>query len=252
MASATIIRPGKCKPDMTFLRQFPGKRRFERVSKDDWNEPLPHKDIGGYGHILRLEADVRVFSPDGGLQVARKWPSRSYIRNFARILRNIFGSSVQLVDRGGTVRSVALNNAPGIGGVGFLPAISEETTFTGSQAADEHSGAGFAIGSGVAAEVHTRNDLVSRFSEVVSARQGVRTTVLNTSTLTLEMTGAIVNGTAASVNITEMALYLLCLPISFQVNAIAFSTLIAYDGITSTPLAAGGVIAPRYTMDFPM
>lgn len=252
MASATIIRPGKCKPDMTFLRQFPGKRRFERVSKDDWNEPLPHKDIGGYGHILRLEADVRVFSPDGGLQVARKWPSRSYIRNFARILRNIFGSNQPLVDRGGTVRTVVLNNVPGVGSAGFLPAILEETSSTGSGGLDEHAGAGFAIGNGVAAEVHTRNDLVSRVSEIMSARQGVRTSVLNTSTLTLEMTGAIVNGSAASVNITEMALYLSCIPVSTAINGVSFSTLIAYDGITSTPLAAGGVIAPRYTMDFPM
>jgi len=26
----------------------------------------------------------------------------------------------------------------------------------------------------------------------------------------------------------------------------------AYDGIASTPVASGGVIAPRYTMDFPV
>ena len=56
-----------------YLRQFPGKSRFEKVSKDDWGLSLPLKDIAGFGHIGRLEADVRVWAPDGELLAARKW-----------------------------------------------------------------------------------------------------------------------------------------------------------------------------------
>lgn len=234
-----------------YLRQFPGKRKWDRVSKDDWEAPLAAMDIAGWGHVLSLQADVKVWAPDGELVIAKKWPSHSYIRNFARIMRNTFGSNIQLIDRAGVNQTTCLNSN-GQNAMGFLPGLQQETTNTSSASNGEHAGAGMAVGTGVASEVHTRNDLVSRFSEVMSARQGVRTTVLNTSTLTLEITGAIVNGTAASTNITEIGLYLCAGNTGTTVTALPFSALIAYDGITSTPLSAGGVIAPRYTMDFPM
>ena len=252
MGSALLIRPGKAKPDSDrlFLRQFPGKKRFELVTEDDWKAPLPHKDIAGYGHVLRLEADIRVFNPNGQI-LHRKWPSRSYIRNFARLLRNTFGQSVQLVDRAGNAQTSTLTNA-GQNGCGVIPGLSQETSSLNTSANGESAGAAFAIGNGVAAEVHTRNDLVSRFSDLISARSGVRTSVLTTSTLTLEITVGIVNGTAASVNITEIGLFCTMLTTGGLATALGFSTLMAYDGITSTPLAAGGVLAPRYTMDFPM
>lgn len=252
MASSTLIRPGKCKPDTVFLRQFPGKRRFERVSFDDWSAPLPHKDIAGFGHILRLEADVRVWAPDGQLQIARKWPSHSYIRNFARLLRNMFGQSVQLVDRAGGLRTTPMNTVPGVSGTCLIPEVSAETTTTGSSANPELSGAAMAIGNGVAAEVHTRNDLVARVGGIYSARQNVRTSVLTTATTTLEVTSGITNGQAASINVTEIGMFLFAMVTGVGNSAVPFSTLLAYDGIASTPVAAGGVIAPRYTMDFPI
>lgn len=235
-----------------FLRQFAGKRRFERVSKDDWDAPAPHKDIAGFGHILRLEADVRVWDKDGELLIARKFPSRSYIRNFARIMRNTFGENVQLVDRNGTPRTVALNNNPGVGAVGLIPEIFQETTSAGAQANPEDSGVAMAIGDGVAAEVHTRNDLVSRVGGIYSARQNLVTTVLSLATTTLQVTNGITNGSAASVNITEIGMFLFAVLTGVSASSVPFSTLLAYDGIVSTPVPAGGVIAPRYTMDFPM
>jgi len=235
-----------------YLRQFPGKRRFERVSKDDWEARLPLMDIAGWGHVGRLELDVRVFRPDGELVIARKMPSRSYIRNFARIMRNTFGQNVQLVNRSAGNQTVTLNNVPGVGGLGLIPQIALETDNTGSSSNPEMSGAGMAIGDGVAAEIHTRNDLVNRVSPIISGRNCLQTTVLNTSTTTLQVTVGITNATAASVNVTEIGMYLFCNPTGVNTSTVPFSTLIAYDGITSTPVAAGGVIAPRYTMDFPM
>ena len=272
MASSTILRPektlwvpqsaketrslfriGKPRPDTTFLRQFPGKRRFERVSEDDWNAKIPHKDIAGFGHIATLEADVRVWSPKKQLQSCRKWPSRSYIRNFARILRNMFGQSVQLVDRNATLLTTLLNSASGVtGSSGLIPQILVESSPGGTQANPEDSGACFAIGDGVAAEVHTRNDLVNRVSGLISARQGLVTTVLTTATTTLQITAGIVNGSAASVSITEIGLYLFVITTGTTISISPFSTLLAYDGIASTPVASGGVIAPRYTLDFPI
>lgn len=235
-----------------YLRQFPGKRRFERVSKGDWDAPAPHKDVAGFGHIVRLEADVRVWDKDGELLIARKFPSRSYIRNFARILRNTFGENVQLVDRNGNPRTVALNNNPGVGGAGLIPQVLVETSFAGTQGNPEDSGVAMAIGDGVPAEVHTRNDLVNRVGGVYSARQNLVTTVLSLATTTLQVTTGITNGTSASVNITEIGMFLFAIQTGVNISSVPFSTLLAYDGIVSTPVPAGGVIAPRYTMDFPM
>jgi hypothetical protein len=235
-----------------YLRQFPGKSRFEKVSKDDWGLSLPLKDIAGFGHIGRLEADVRVWAPDGELLAARKWQSKSYIRNFARILRGFFGQNVQLVDRQGTLRTVAIQNAPGVGNVALVPQVNQETVNAGSVSNPDMSGAGFAIGNGVASEQHTRNDLVARVGGIYSSRQNVRATVLNAATTTIEVTTGITNGQATTINVTEIGLFLFAMILGVGPAAVPFSTLMAYDGIASTPVASGGVIAPRYTMDFPV
>lgn len=235
-----------------YQRKFPGKRKFEKISKDDWMEPLPYRDIAGWGHVGRLEADVRVWAPDGELVICKKWPAHSYIRNFARIQRNIFGQTVQLVARDGTSFSTTMNTDNGTSNNALIPGIFQETTNTNTVGNCEDSGLGFAIGNGVASEVHTRNDLVARVSPVISSRNNVYTTVLNTSTTTLEVTTGITNSQATTINITEIGLYLMASAFNGSFGTIPFSTLLIYDGITSTPVATGGVIAPRYTMDYPM
>ena len=229
-----------------YLRQFPGEDKFQEVSKDSWNEPLPLADIAGWGHVCRLEADVRVWSPDGELEVAKKWPARSYIRNFARIMRILFGTSpLQLVDIGAANRDTSWTIAEPYG----LSGILNHTA--GGSGNPEWGGAGMAIGDGAAVEDHTRNDMVSRVSGIVPARNNVRTSALTTATTTLEITTGVTNATASSVNVTEIGLYGFFLEDNDQSSSTPFRTLLAYDGIASTPVAVGGVIAPRYTLDFP-
>jgi hypothetical protein len=248
----TLFRVGKAKPDTTFLRQFPGKRRFERVNEEDFNAVLPVKDIAGFGHIGRLTGEVRVYTPKKDFQIARKWESRSYIRNFARILRNLFGQNVQLVDSGGGSVTVMLNNGTGIGGLGLTPEVSLSPGSFGATANPELSGAGFQIGNGVPLESHTRNALVAPVGPIISSRNNVRTSVQNTSTTTLEITTGITNSQAVTVNVTEIGLWLFFISNAVNRSVVPDITLIAYDGITSTPVATGGVIAPRYTLDFPV
>lgn len=253
MASSGM-RAGKCRPSTVYYRRFPGKRKFEKVSKDDWNAVLPVQDIAGWGHVGRLEADVMAYAPDGELQIARKWPSRSYIRNFARIMRNTFGQSVVLVDSAGSNQTTAMNTVPSATGMGLIPQVIPFNTNLSTQNNPELSGLAMAIGQGVAAESHTRNDLVSRVGGIYSSRQNLVTTVFSTSTTTLQVTSGVTNATAASVNITEMGMFLYAIIAATggSVACVPFATLLAYDGITSTPVASGGVIAPRYTMDFPI
>ena len=95
-------------------------------------------------------------------------------------------------------------------------------------------------------------DLVARVGGIYSSRQNVRATVLNAATTTIEVTTGITNGQATTINVTEIGLFLFAMILGVGPAAVPFSTLMAYDGIASTPVASGGVIAPRYTMDFPV
>jgi len=237
-----------------YLRRFPGKRRFERVSKDDWDAPMPHRDIAGWGHIGVLEADVIVWAPGGELIVARKWPARSYIRNFARILRNTFGQAgVDLVDRVGTNRTTTLRVNPGAN-VGLTTGLYQESVNTNQSGNCELSGVGMAIGNGVPAENHQRNDLVARVGGIYSSRQNVRTSVLTTATTTLEVTTGVTNGQGTSLNISEMGMFLYGTSTSSSGQYyVPYTTLLAYDGISPTvAVGSGGVIGVRYTMNFPI
>ena len=249
---STIFVARAPRPKSKFLRLFPGKSSFERVSEKDWDATLPVKDVAGYGHVGRITADIRVMDRHGELLIARKWPSRSYIRNFARIMRNTFGQSVQLVDRAAGNQTVALANASAVGGACFIPEIVFETAGVSQSANPEDSGVAMAIGNGVPNENHQRNDLVARVGSIYSSRNDIRTSVQNTSTTTLEVTKGITNGQAVSVNITEIGMFLFAMTNSSQRSVVPFSTLLIYDGIVSTPVPTGGVIAPRYTMDFPI
>jgi len=237
-----------------YLRRFPGKRRFERVSEDDWDAPMSHGDIAGWGHIGVLEADVRVWAHDGELIVARKWPARSYIRNFARILRGTFGQSNQLVDRTGANQTTPLNDTPN-SGQGLTTSIYQETTSFNQAGNCELSGVGMAIGNGTPAENHQRNDLVSRVGGIYSSRQNVVTSVLTTATTTLQVTTGVTNGQATSLNISEMGMFLygLSTSIAFGQYYVPYTTLLAYDGISPTiPVGTGDVVSPRYTLNFPI
>jgi len=159
---------------------------------------------------------------------------------------------VQLVDSGGGSVTVMLNNGTGVGGLGLTPEVSLSPGSFGATANPELSGAGFQIGNGVPLESHTRNALVAPVGPIISSRNNVRTSVQNTSTTTLEITTGITNSQAVTVNVTEIGLWLFFISNATNRSVVPDITLIAYDGITSTPVATGGVIAPRYTLDFPV
>ena len=233
-----------------YLRQFPGKRRFSKVNAEEFVLPSARaRDRNGWGMIGQLEAGFDVRAPDGETLVRKRWPAKSYTRNMARIMRGLFGETVQLVDITAAVRNIPLRNADNLSMTQSLFIAQADRLADGN----DYTGACMGVGDGVALEDHTRNEMVSKFQEYVQARQFVRTTVQSTVTLTLEITGAIGNGTAGSVNITEIALaYYGTDTTFFNSTRIGNIYLLAYDGITSTPVAAGGVIAPRYTLDFPV
>ena len=228
------------------LRQFPGKRNFSRVSREDMDLVLPVKDKNGWGHVGRLDAALSVLAPDGEVLSERRWPARSYTRNMARILRNILGFTTTLRTQAGVDQNTSWNVADANGLITTIQL--PPSAAAGSQFG---SGAIFIVGDGAALEDHLRDNLVAPALTPVDARQGVRTTVQSTVTLTLQCDAAISNGLSSSVNVTEIALFYNGIDTGSQPEQPGFYFLLAYDGVASTPVAAGGSVAPRYILDFP-
>jgi hypothetical protein len=229
------------------LRQFPGKRNFCKVSQDDMDAVLPVKDKNGWGHVNRLDAGLSVFAPDGELLIQKRWPARSYTRNMARITRGILGHATTLRTQAGAEQGTILNIADGNGLIPFLDLPPDVTT--GKQFG---SGAIFIVGDGIASESHLNDNLVAPALVPVDARQGVRTTAQTTATLTLQCDAAISNGLSSSVNVTEISLFINIMDTGSQAFQPGLYVMIAYDGVSSTPVAAGGSVAPRYILDFPV
>jgi len=229
-----------------FLKLFPGDKDFREVSEREWDVPYePFKDQNGLGNILGLTADVRVFDrPGGRLLVARKWPSRSFIRNFARLMRMMFsGANVDMLSTAAAPFATKMALDSFFSGHGVMPRRSTI----------HRSGAGMAVGDGAAAEDHTRSDLVSRIGDIITANGAVATTVDSAATLTLQITQGITIAQSGGITAREIALFLLIPYKDLEPTTTEGApTLVAYDGIADTPVAQGGVIAPRYTLNFPV
>lgn len=228
-----------------FLKLFPGDKDYREVSEKEWNRPFePYEDQNGFGNILGLSADIRVWDrPGGNLVVAKKWPSRSFIRNFARIMRQLFQTTdlTLFTTAGGTITTNV--NATGNAGGGILP----------RQSLVRQGGAGMAVGDGSGSEDHTRNDLISRIGNIILAGDAVATTVDNTATLTFQITQGITIAQSGGITAREIGLFIF---IRDEDNSASsdngIATLCGYDQITATPVAQGGVISPRYTLNFPV
>lgn len=227
-----------------FLRMFPGERDYKEVSEREWDAPIPHPDKDGWGNVLALTADVRVWDrPGGKLLVAKKWPSRSFIRNFARIMKMLFSNVNENVLKFDAASFPTALTMSGAGGAGLVP----------NRTTQLQTGAGMAVGDGASSEDHTRNDLVSRVGGIIVANGSVATTVDSAATLTLQITQGITIAQSGGITAREIALFLFLFnQATFDLNAAGHASLMAYDGISDTPVAQGGVIAPRYTMDFPV
>lgn len=226
-----------------FLRMFPGETDFKEVNQKEWDVTIQNPDKDGFGNILNLTADVRVWDKPGGrLLVAKKWPSRSFIRNFARILKMLFSNvNVSLV-----------RNDSALITTGMTTILAGQQGLVPNRNTVGDPGANMAVGDGAPAEDHLRDDLVSRVGPIIGANEGVVTTFDTAATLTLQITQGITISQSGGVTVREIALFMRVFGSGIGIDNQGYATLIAYDGITATPVAQGGVIAPRYTLDFPV
>jgi hypothetical protein len=235
----------------TFLKLFPGDKDFREVSEKEWNAPYePFGDKGGYGNILGLTADCRVFDrPGGKLLLARKWPSRSFTMNFARLMSSLFSAAQStLVDTAQNNIDVTMGGSTVFqaGQAGLLMRRSEIIG----------SGAGMAIGDGSGTEDHTREELYQRVGNIAVANGSVALTAQTTATFTFSITHGITIAVAGTTTVREIGLYLFLRrkvsPGHDPTGDEGTPFLVAYDQVTPTPVAQGGVFAPRYTLNFPV
>ncbi len=253
-----------------FLRLFPGETEFREVNEKEYRHDIhPHevekmlrnsltpeqrvaleafekslgidpKDPGfaGEGLVCHLEGELLKYErPGGKLLEAKRWPSKSYVRWFARIVR-MMGSGVAetLQDENAVVYTSDMATDP---------LFSSQAGLVADPTTTDYTGANMAIGSGVGAEDSGYTNLIVPLANQV-ARQAVYTTTENTAQITFSVNEGITIIPAA-VTITEIGLFAYI----FQFNTSAIRrTLMAYDQVAATPFTQGQVAVPKYTLSF--
>jgi hypothetical protein len=184
-----------------FLRVFPGdeKRGFREVSEKAWDESILHKDSNGWGNICNMTAEVKLYDKMGGnLKVAKKWPSKSYTRNFARYVRMMFTSTnLQVTDENATLQTIQMV-VTGTTDGGIIARPDFHLAQQGGSVA-----ASMAIGRGVASEDHTRSDLVDTISREPAGRS-VFTVTIDSTTYSFSIVAGIEISAPAGETVTEI------------------------------------------------
>lgn len=252
-----------------FLRLYPGETEYRAVSEKEYRHDIhPHeiermlrnslspanraaleafeksigvseKDpgFGGEGLVCHLEGELLKYDrPGGKLLEAKRWPSKSYVRWFARIIRMIMsGVGETLTDVNALAFTSCMLQDPQFGGGALVP----------NPNITDYTGANMGIGSGVGAEDSGYTNLIVPVADQV-ARQAVYTTTENAAQITFSVNEGITIQPGA-VSITEIGLF----GYFFQFNTAAIVRVLqAYDQVAATPFTQGQVAVPKYTLSF--
>lgn len=239
-----------------YLRQYPGEELFRRITRREFKRIIhPHeveRMLGekDHGLICYLECEIKVFDRPGGRLIhARRFPSRSYTRNMAHILRMMHSFvSETLIDLTGAAffpTWVVPNNTSG--GVGFQgqPDVSNNVC------------AQMAVGQGVGPEDSSYFNLIAPVGDPQPANKSVVTTQQDAAGVSFFVDQGVTVAAIGGANISEVGLFTAPVP-QGQNPFSTFAggnfpnrrTLIAYDQITPIAVPQGGVIAPKYTLAF--
>lgn len=231
------------------LRIYPGETDFKEVNEKEFKHDFhPHEvekmvDVSEYGLVSFLESEIAVYErPGGKLLEARRWPSRSYVRNFSKLLKMLVSFSAEsLTDVNSSLFTPIWVTTSGNTNVGPMasPSITEAT------------GAMLGIGQGVTSEDAGRTNLFVPVALQI-ARTALYTTTEDTVKIEFSINEGITIAASAGINVSEIGLF------SWFNNtgATASSTtsqqaaMLAYDQVTVVPVSQGGVVAPKYTMSF--
>ena len=253
-----------------FLRLFPGETEFREVNEKEYRHDIhPHevekmlrnsltpeqkvaleafekslgidqKDPGfaGEGLVCHLEGELLKYDrPHGKLLEARRWPSKSYVRWFARIARMMGSSTGENLEDDTATAYLSIMATDAL--------FTSVAGFVGDPTTTDYTGANMAIGSGVGAEDSGYTNLIVPVANQV-ARQAVYTTTENAAQITFSVNEGITIIPAA-VSITEIGLFAYIQQFN---TGQARRTLQAYDQVASTPFTQGQVAVPKYTLSF--
>lgn len=249
------------------LRLYPGEKDFKEVSQKEFDhrfhpremeqmlrKSLPPEDLrkleeferflgvekdpgfGGRSLAAGLEASLSKYDSVGGrLLEARKWPSRSYVRWIARVMRMLFSFVTETL----TASDATINTMAYTVEVGSTSGVLQSPTTV------ERTGANMAIGDGAGAEDSGYTDLISPIDNQV-ARKSVWTSVEDAVQITFNCAEGITIAAPGGVTVREIGLF--C---SMQnTSGVQKRVLFAYDQVTPTVFTQGQVAVPKYEMDF--
>lgn len=209
---------------------------------------------GNWGQVCVLQAGFDVFDKSGQLINSKMWDSRSYTRNFARLVRSMFQfTAPSLTDINSSSFSGLMVSDPSNNGAKLIPRTTIATT-TPTSLGINYTGAMLAIGTGaLTGEDSAFVNLKSILGSPQDARLSTATLTEDANTIEFQIAEGITVTNTSGATITEIGLFARIREASGSgIGVNPRTVLIAYDEVNPGIFVPnGGVIAPKYILSFP-
>lgn len=209
---------------------------------------------GNWGQVVQLTAGFDVYDKEGGSIIAtRTWEARSYVRNFARLVRAIFNAVEPTLTNQGTGSFAASTTSNPAGETTRLVPRASVNTGTPIPRGIGYTGAMVGIGTGAALEDMSRVNFVVEY-RTVDARLSVSLLEESSTNYSFQVAQGITISDSAGITVSEIGLFARVRDNDGSgTNKNAEVVLVAYDGVSpGIFVPQGGVIAPKYTLSFPV
>lgn len=207
-----------------------------------------------WGQVGVLKAGFDIFDKDGKLIDSKMWDARSYTRNFSRLVKAMFEfTNPVLTDITGTVFSACMASDTTAQGDKLIPRTSVGTT-SPTALGINYTGAMLAVGTGaLTGEDSAFFDLKAIVDSPQDARMSTATVIEDTTTIDFQIAEGITITNSSGLTITEIGLYARIRQFNAGLVTNPHVVLMAYDEVNPGVFVPnGGVIAPKYTLSFPV
>ena len=207
-----------------------------------------------WGQVGVLRAGFDIFDKNGKLIDSKMWDARSYTRNFSRLVKAMFQfTNHSLTDIDGTAFSAGMASDNTNQGAKLIPRTTLGTTSPTALGVG-YTGAMLAIGTGaLTGEDSAFFNLKAIVGSPQDARTSTATITEDTATLDFQIAEGITITNSSGLTITEIGLFARIRAFNPGIGSNPHVTLMAYDEVNPGVFVPnGGVIAPKYTLSFPV
>lgn len=209
---------------------------------------------GNWGQVCVLTAGLDVYDKEGGSIIAtRAWEARSYVRNFARLVRAIFNAvEPTLINQAAGSFSASTTTNPAFDTARLVPKPTSNNS-TPLSLGRGYTGAMLGVGTGSPSEDMSRTNFVVEY-RTVDARLSPSLLEQSSTNFSFQIAQGITVSDSAGITVSEIGLFGRVRDndgLGFTKNPEV--VLMAYDGVSpGIFVPQGGVIAPKYTLSFPV